>query len=140
VLDSLKSTADDIGQITELSSEEKVLVSQFFASFLKMMKPLSTSLSVSQSALTPELGDPVQAYVDPTGRLVLMYINDRMEIKDLSEERNRDLMMNVIVDVLPRFKTLTQLQKRKFENRIKTLSSITKEIQKSADALPQSTF
>jgi hypothetical protein len=36
---------------------------------------------------------------------------------------------------LPKFKNLTTLQKRKLENRIKLLSSVTKEIQKSAEAL-----
>ncbi len=30
LVESFKSTADDIGQISELSSEEKILVTQFF--------------------------------------------------------------------------------------------------------------
>jgi len=44
-------------------------------------------------------------------------------------------MMAIVGDVVPKFKTLTSQQKRKLENRIKLLSSITKEIQKSSDAL-----
>jgi hypothetical protein len=47
-------------------------------------------------------------------------------------------MTAVIVDILPKFKSLTSAQKRKLENRMKLLSTVTKEIQKSADALPQS--
>ncbi len=39
IVDSLKSTGDDIGQISELSSEEKLLVAQFFSSLLKLMTP-----------------------------------------------------------------------------------------------------
>jgi type III secretory pathway component EscS len=44
-------------------------------------------------------------------------------------------MMAVVGDVVPKFKTLTSNQKRKLENRIKLLSSVTKEIQKSSEAL-----
>ena len=47
-------------------------------------------------------------------------------------------MAAVIVDVLPKFKSLTAAQKRKLENRMRMLSTVTKEIQKSADALPSS--
>jgi hypothetical protein len=39
LIESLKSTADDIGQISELTSEEKVLIIQFFSSLLKLMQP-----------------------------------------------------------------------------------------------------
>ncbi len=135
LVDSLKSTADDIGQISELSSEEKILVSQFFVSLLKLMQPLTSSIEVNQSALPAQVGDVTQAYVDPTGHLVLQYSDGHVELKDLSEERYRELMMNVVGDVVPKFKSLTSQQKRKLENRIKLLSSITKEIQKSSDAL-----
>jgi hypothetical protein len=135
IVDSLKSTADDIGQISELSSEEKILVSQFFSSLLKLMQPLTTSIQVSQAALPAQVGDVSQANIDPTGHLVLQYPDGHVELRNLSDEKNRDLMMAVVGDVVPKFKTLTSNQKRKLENRIKLLSSVTKEIQKSSEAL-----
>jgi hypothetical protein len=135
IVDSLKSTADDIGQISELSSEEKILVSQFFSSLLKLMQPLTTSIQVSQTALPAQVGDVAQANIDPTGHLVLQYPDGHVELKNLSDDKNRDLMMAVVGDVVPKFKTLTSNQKRKLENRIKLLSSVTKEIQKSSEAL-----
>ena len=138
LIESLKSTADDIGQISELTSEEKMLVAQFFTSLLKLMKPLTPSISVSEFALPAELGDAVQAHVDPTGHLIIQYTDGHIKLEDLSEEKNRDLMAAVIVDVLPKFKSLTAAQKRKLENRMRMLSTVTKEIQKSADALPSS--
>jgi type III secretory pathway component EscS len=58
-----------------------------------------------------------------------------VELKNLSEEKNREIMMAVVGNVVPKFKNLTSLQKRKIENRIKLLSNITKEIQKSSEAL-----
>jgi hypothetical protein len=135
LVDSLKSTADDIGQISELSSEEKILVSQFFVSLLKLMQPLASSIPVSPAALPPQFSDVTQAHVDPTGHLVLQFQDGHVELKNLSEEKYRDLMMIVVSDVVPQFKNLTAQQKRKLENRIKMLSSITKEIQKSSEAL-----
>jgi hypothetical protein len=135
LVESLKSTADDIGQISELSSEEKILVAQFFSSLLKLMQPLAPSIAVNQLALPAELGNVVQAHIDPTGHLILQFEDGHLELKDLSEEKNRDLMTAVIGDVMPKFKNLTSQQKRKLENRIKLLSSITKEIQKSSEAL-----
>ena len=135
LVDSLKSTADDIGQISELSSEEKILVAQFFSSLLKLMQPLASSIAVNQLALPAQLGDVVQAHIDPTGHLILQFEDGHLELKNLSEEKNRDLLTAVIGDVMPKFKNLTSQQKRKLEDRIKLLSSITKEIQKSSEAL-----
>jgi hypothetical protein len=135
LVESLKSTADDIGQISELSSEEKILIVQFFSSLLKLMQPLAPSISVDQSALPAQLSDVVQAHVDPTGHLVLQFEDGHIELKNLSEEKNRDILTLVIVDIMPKFKSLTSKQKRKLENRIKLLSNVTKEIQKSSEAL-----
>ncbi len=135
LIESLKSTADDIGQISELSSEERILVAQFFSSFLKLMKPLTSSIAVNQLVLPPQLSGTVQAHVDPTGHLSLLFTDGHLELKNLSEEKNRDLMMIVISDILPKFKNLTTFQKHKLESRIKMLSSVTKEIQKSSEAL-----
>ena len=135
LVESLKSIADDIGQISELSSEEKILVSQFFSSLLKLMQPLAPSIPVAQLALPAQVGDAIQAHVDPTGHLVLLFEDGHVELKNLGEEKNRDLMMAVVSDVVPKFKNLTSMQKHKLENRIKLLSSVTKEIQKSSEAL-----
>ncbi len=66
---------------------------------------------------------------------MLQYGDGHVELKKLSEDKNRDLMMAVVGDVVPKFKSLISMQKRKLENRIKLLSSVTKEIQKSSEAL-----
>jgi hypothetical protein len=134
LVESLKTVADDIGQISELSSEERILVSQFFVSLYKLMQPLAPSMAVNQLALPTQVGDVVQAHLDPTGHLMLQFVDNHVELKDLSEEKNRDLMMAVIGDIVPKFKSLTSTQKRKLENRIKLLSTVTKEIQKSSEA------
>lgn len=135
LVESLKSVADDIGQISELSGEEKLLVAQFFTSLLKLMRPLAPTIPVSISALPAEAGLAAQAYIDPTGHLALMHRDGHMELKNLGDERNRELMIAVVKDVMPKFKSLTSAQKRKVENRIRFLSAVTKEVQKISDVL-----
>jgi hypothetical protein len=131
---AMKSMADDVGQISELASEEKLLVTEFFASLLKLMQPLTPSMPVSTSALPAETGNVVKAYIDPTGHIALLHEDGHMELKNLAEEQNRDLMIMVIKDVMPKFKSLTSMQKRKIEKRITFLSAVTNEIQKISGA------
>jgi hypothetical protein len=133
--DALKSMADDVGQISELAAEEKLLVTEFFKSLLKLMQPLTPSMPVSTSALPVEVGNVSQAHVDPTGHLALVYEDGHLELKDLTEEQNRDLMILVVQDVMPKFKNLTSAQKRKIESRIRFLSAVTKEVQKISGIL-----
>jgi energy-converting hydrogenase A subunit M len=134
LISSLKSLQDDIGQITELSSEEKRVVDVFFASFLTLMKPLAKTISVSPTALPNELGNVKQANVDPKGNLMLLYQDEEVEIRNLNEKSHRDLMICVMKDVMPKFKRLTSAHRRKIEDRMKFLSSVTQEIQKISKA------
>jgi hypothetical protein len=138
IVESLKSAGDDIGQISELTSEEKLLVAQFFSSLLKLMQPLAPSIAISTAVLPLEVGDVSQAHIDPSGHLALTFEDGHLELKDLSAAKNRDLMMAVVGDMVPKFKNLTSAAKRKVENRIKFLSSVTKEMQKNSDALSAS--
>jgi hypothetical protein len=132
LLDSLRSIQDDIGQICELASEEKNFVSAFFASFSDLMKPLTNTLPVSRKAFAKENGNIVHAHIDPVGHLIILYADGEVELKDLTEEANRDLMISVLEDVMPKFKQLTTAYRQRIENRIKFLSLVTRELQKIA--------
>ncbi|PVX25360.1 MAG: hypothetical protein CW691_04855, partial [Candidatus Bathyarchaeum sp.] len=98
---SMKSLQDDVGQISELKSEEKRVVDVFFESFLQLMKPLAKTLSVSPTAFPDELGNVKQANVDPKGNLMIMYPGGQVEIRNLNERKERDLMICVMKDVMP---------------------------------------
>ncbi len=139
VVESLKSVQDDIGQICELTSEEKGLVTAFFEALSKLMQPLATTMPVSTTALPDEMGSVAHAAVDPTGHLILIYPDGLVELRNLIDESERDLMIQVMSDVIPKFKRLTGAHKREIENRIKFLSSITKELQKISKALSMAT-
>ena len=134
LITSLKTLQDDIGQISELSSEEKRIVDVFFDSFLKFMKPLAKTITISPDALPAALGSVTQAHVDPKGNLMLLYKDGQVEIRNLSEKNERDLMIRVMTDAMPKFKQLTSARRREIEKRMKFLSSVTQEIQKISNA------
>jgi hypothetical protein len=134
LLDALKSAQDDIGQITELMSEEKVLVSEFFESFLKLVQPIATTLPVSTSTLPRDMGDVAQALVDPLGNLILLYQDGYAKIENLREEKHRDLMVAIVKDTMPKIRLLISAHRQKIEERMKFLSSVTKEMQKVSRA------
>ena len=132
--ESLKSVQEDIGQICELVSEEKNFVAAFLESLLKIMRPLNATIPVSPSALSGDTERVTQATLDATGTLITLYKDGKMELKDLSEEANRDLLISVIRDTMPKFKQFTSAYRQKIENRIKFLSAVTKELQKISKA------
>ena len=134
LLDSLESVKDDVSQICELTSEEKNLVAAFFESLHKLMKPLTPTLPVSTLSLPENMRHALQANIDPTGHLIVCYEDQKIVLMDLKLEENRDLMINVVRDIIPRFKQLTSDYRQMIEYRINLLSSVTKELQKISDA------
>ncbi len=107
IAESFKAVGSDIEQIVKLTKEEKVLVKQFFASLQRFMVPLVPSIPVSSSVLPVRIREGAQAHMDPKGRLLLMFEDGRMEVLDLRESRNRDLLMAIIGDIMPKLKNLT---------------------------------
>jgi len=135
IVNIFRSIKDDAGQIVELANEEKTLVSEFFSQFLRLTAPLMASIPISTKALLDTKGEATQANMDPTGRIAIIYSNGNVELKDLKTEQNRDLMLSVIEDVVPKIAQLIKTQKQKIEKRIDYLSSVTKEMQDVSEAL-----
>ena len=106
IIRSFESVGDDIAQISQLFSEENVLVVQLI-DLLKHMQQLAPSIEVSPAVLPFEVGNPTEAHLDAKGNLTLKYKDDHQESRDLSDIKNRDLMVAVVNDVLPKFKELT---------------------------------
>jgi hypothetical protein len=134
VVETLRRLREDVGQINELSSEEENIVAAFALSFLKLMEPLTKALPVDVSILPRELGFVEKANVVPKGDLVILYADGRMESLDLTEKDNRDLLITVVSDVMPRFNSLISQRRDKIEKRITFLSSVTRELQTIADS------
>jgi len=135
VVETLRRLREDVGQISELSSEEGSIVAAFSLAFLKLMEPLTKALPVDAGVLPLELGAVEKANVLPKGDLVVLHRDGRMESVDLTDAENRDLLVTVVSDAMPRFNALIAQRRTKIENRINFLSSVTKELQSIADSL-----
>jgi hypothetical protein len=133
-VESLKRLREDVGQISELSSEEGNLIRTFSLAFLKLMDPLAKNIPVDVEVLPRRLGRVERANIIPNGQLVLLHQNGRMESVNLVEMGNRDLLVTVVSDVLPKFKELVSERREKIEKRITFLSEITRELQNIADS------
>jgi hypothetical protein len=134
VIGTLRRLREDVGQISELSSEEENIVAAFALAFLKLMEPLTKALPVDTSILPRELGVVEKANVVPRGDLVILHSDGRMESLDLTYKDNRDLLITTVSDVMPRFNSLISQRRSKIEERITFLSSVTKELQTIADS------
>jgi hypothetical protein len=103
IVESLQSVGDDVAQIVKLTSEEKHLVIELIAS-LKRAPQQMFSIPVSTSNLPFRTGAFTQAHIDSKGQLTLVSQNGNLEVMDLSDTTNRDLMMAVVGDIVPKFK------------------------------------
>jgi len=135
VVNALRRLREDVGQVSELSAEEGNIVEAYALAFLKIMQPLTKTIPVDSSILPREMGLVERANVIPQSELVILFKDGRMESFDLTAVENRDLLIVVIGNAMPRFNDLIAKQRNKIENRIEFLSDITRELQTIADSL-----
>ena len=115
IVKSLKRVGNEVKKIGKLKSEEKVLVTELFAS-LKQMPQQMFTIAVSTSELPAGIGTFTQAHIDSAGHLVLKSEDGNLQIMDLSETKNRNLMMAVVGDMIPKFKDFaSQLTQEKIK-------------------------
>jgi hypothetical protein len=135
VVDTLRRLREDVGQISELSAEEGNIIEAYALAFLKIMQPLTKTITVDPSILPREMGLVERANVIPQSELVILFDDGRMESFDLTALENRDLLVAVIGNAMPRFNDLIAQQRSKIEKRIAFLSDVTRELQTIADSL-----
>lgn len=135
VIATLKELREDVGQIYEISSEEENIVIAFSLAFLKLMESLTRSLPVDVETLQGQLRNAERANILPKGELVVLFRDGRMESVDLIKPENRDLLVDVVSDVLPKFNDLIGERRGRIEKRISFLADVTKELQNIADSV-----
>lgn len=101
-MEAFQVIGEDIQQINTLTVEEAALTASFFEALQKNMRPITVSISVSASVLPYGLAKATQAFVYSNGLLALTYNDERVEIIDLTKTQNRDLMVTVFADVMPK--------------------------------------
>jgi hypothetical protein len=89
---------------------------------------------VDTSVLPSEFRGVERANVLPTGELVVLMADGRMQSIDLKEADNRDLLVLLINDVMPRFNSLVSDKREKIERRITFLADVTRELQTIAES------
>jgi hypothetical protein len=134
VIEYLKELKEDVGQISELGTEEGNIVDSFLKAFFQFMKPLAKTVPVETSVLPKEFGNVERANVLPSGELVVLLGDERMQSIDLKKVENRDLLVVVINDVMPKFNSLISKRREKIERRITFLADITRELQIIAES------
>jgi len=102
IMEAFQVIGEDIQQISELTKEEQVLAQQFFENLKTNMTPLTPSIDVSSSVLPYGYSNATRALAYSNGLLALTYPEGGMEIIDLTQTKNRDLMIAVFTDVLPK--------------------------------------
>ena len=133
-VNSLNDIRQETGQIAELTAEENMLVAEFILALLKIMQSITSTLPVSTSVLPKEWGKISQASIDLTGQLLVLYPDKKMKTINLTEQKHRELLLEITHDVMPTLKRLVTSYREKIEARVKFMSSVTKELQKTAKA------
>lgn len=134
-LKSLEDIREEIGQLSELTAEESMLVTEFLKTLVKVMQFLPQKLPVSTSVLPEEWGEASQASLGLTGQLLVLYPDKKMESINLTEQRHRELLIKIAYDVVPTLKRVITSHRQKIEARFKLMSSVTKELQRTAKTL-----
>jgi hypothetical protein len=134
----LNEMQENAGQISELTAEEDNLVTKFFSSLLKILKPFGKTLEISASAL-PEgyRGRVIKAYLYLTGQLVLVYTSGEAEILNLADQENHDVLVEITGEIMLQLKSIINSYKSRIEKRVKFLMSITKDLQKIAEVFSE---
>jgi len=132
-LKALRELQENAGQITEFEIEEKNLVNEFFSSLLKILETFGKNLELSVSSL-PEnyAGRTSKAYLYPVAQLVLVNRDSEVEIVDLAKKENRELLVEIIGEIMLKMKTAVEAYKAKTEERVNFLMPVTEELQKVA--------
>ena len=134
IIEAIRKLKEDVGQLSELSSEENLVVDAFSKAFMEVMSPLAKALPVDVGVLPEELGIIERANIIPQGELVLLHSDGRMTSMDLTSSDNRDLLVQVIGNVMPRFNSFIAERRQNVEKRLSFLSNVTKELQSIANA------
>jgi hypothetical protein len=135
VINALRIVRENVGQTCELIAEENKIVGAFSQALHGMMLPLAKAIPVDPSALPVEMSDVRSANVIPEGKLLIRREDSRMESINLTDGANRDLLIEIIKDVMPKFSILVSERRERIEGRMSLLASITKELQNIAEAL-----
>ncbi|MCS7115645.1 MAG: hypothetical protein RMJ15_06375 [Nitrososphaerota archaeon] len=132
-LERLKAVLENVGHMFELSKEESSLINEFFSALAVVMRPFCEVLEVSVSSLPKSFQAKAgRAFLDGNGQLIVVKKNGGVEILNLVERKNREVVVQIIDDVMAKLGDMIIEYKSRVEKRVKVLLSVTKELQSVA--------
>jgi len=136
--EALKEIQENVGQIAELTIEEDNLVKELFNFLLKILKPFAKTLEISPSSLPEDYSKRTnKAYLYIDGQLALVFNSGEAEILNLTEEENRQILVDISGEIMKKLTIIINEHKAKIEKRVKFLMQITKELQKVAEVFSE---
>lgn len=136
--EQLRTVQENLGHMCELAKEEASLVDELISTLAVVLKPFCETIEISTSKLPKRYQERLsKAFLDRNGRLILVYKNEEIEVLDLREKTNREIVTEIIDEILSKLATMVTRQRSKIEKRVKTLIPITKELQKVAKILEE---
>jgi len=112
---ALRVVRDDVEQIVKLTAEEKRLIAELRES-LKCLPQNMFSVSVPADGLLAKDGRFTHARIDSAGHLILTAEDGHMKVMDIGDPENRELVVSVIGDFVPRLKDYaSQLEEEKIQ-------------------------
>ncbi|UCC33963.1 MAG: hypothetical protein JSW53_02890 [Candidatus Bathyarchaeota archaeon] len=139
-LESLDDIRQETAQISELTTEEDMLVAEYTMALVDILRPLAPAITVSTSILPEEWGKVNEASLDHTGQLLILGPGKKMRAIDLTARKHRELLLKVTRDIMPTLKNLVTEYRQGIEARVSFMSSVTEELQRTAKAFSPDDF
>jgi len=101
VISVIRNMRKEIETLTELISDEGMIVDNLFDILTTLSKPLK-HVNVDLSLLPVEKSEVEKANISYDGKLIIMRKDAGIQLINLMDEDNRDLLTKVLADVLPK--------------------------------------
>jgi len=136
--EQLKIVQENLGHMCELAKEEADLVNELISTLAIVLKPFCETIEISTSKLPKGYQERLsKAFLDRNGRLILVYKDEEIEVLDLREKTNREIVTEIIDEILSKLAVMVTRQRSKIEKRVKALIPVAKELQKAAKILEE---
>ena len=103
VLSAIRGAREDVELVASLLSDEKVVMDTL-VELLPGLSPLLARATVDPSVLPVEMGEAEEVRLVLDGKLIVCRTDGEIKTTDLTEGANRDLLVEVMRDIVPKLK------------------------------------
>ncbi len=100
---AIRGAREDVELVASLLSDEKVVVDAL-VELLPGLSPLLMRVTVNPSTLPVEMGKAKEVRLTPDGKLIVYRLDGELKTTNLTKGANRDLLVEVMRDVVPKLK------------------------------------